>query len=69
MVDQLELLLAEKGPDVTHDEKHLLNVAFKNWISPKLEACKTIAANGMNPKYDIYADALLTYKTGIEEKL
>jgi len=44
MVDQLEHVLAEKGADVTSDERNLLSVAFKNLISSKRAACRTIAA-------------------------
>ena len=66
MVDQLEHVLAEKGADVTSDERNLLSVAFKNLISSKRAACRTIAAIEQNPKYTKFADALLRYKTGIE---
>ena len=69
MVDQLEHVLAEKGADVTSDERNLLSVAFKNLISSKRAACRTIAAIEQNPKYAKFADALLSYKTGIESKL
>ncbi len=69
MVDQLEHVLAEKGADVTSDERNLLSVAFKNLISSKRAACRTIAAIEQNPKYSKFAEALLTYKTGIESKL
>jgi 14-3-3 protein epsilon len=44
MVDQLETVLKEKGADVTSDERNLLSVAFKNLISSKRAACRTIAA-------------------------
>jgi 14-3-3 protein epsilon len=62
MVDQLEKVLAEKGADVTSDERNLLSVAFKNLISSKRAACRTIAAIEQNPKYTKFADALATYK-------
>ena len=66
MVDQLEHVLAEKGADVTSDERNLLSVAFKNLISSKRAACRTIAAIEQNPKYAKFNDALSTYKAGIE---
>jgi len=44
MVDQLEKVMQEKGADVTSDERNLLSVAFKNLISSKRSACRTIAA-------------------------
>jgi len=69
MVDQLEHVLAEKGADVTSDERNLLSVAFKNLISSKRAACRTIAAIEQNPKYAKFSDALAGYKNGIEQKL
>jgi hypothetical protein len=69
MVDQLEHVLAEKGADVTSDERNLLSVAFKNLISSKRAACRTIAAIEQNPKYSKFGDALAGYKAGIEQKL
>jgi len=69
MVDQLEKVMAEKGADVTSDERNLLSVAFKNLISSKRAACRTIAAIEQNPKYSKFSDALATYKTTIETQL
>merc|ERR1712146_398819 len=69
MVDFLGLVLAEKGADVTSDERNLLSVAFKNLISSKRAACRTIAAIEQNPKYAKFSEALAQYKGGIEEQL
>jgi len=69
MVDFLGLVLDNKGADVSSDERNLLSVAFKNLISSKRAACRTIAAIEQNPKYSKYTDALVTYKSGIEQKL
>ena len=44
MVSFLQEVLVEKGADVTSDERNLLSVAFKNLISSKRAACRTIAA-------------------------
>ena len=44
MVDFLALVLDVKGPEVSSDERNLLSVAFKNLISSKRAACRTIAA-------------------------
>jgi len=44
MVDFLSKVLEEKGADVSSDERNLLSVAFKNLISSKRAACRTIQA-------------------------
>jgi len=69
MVDFLSKVLDVKGAEVTSDERNLLSVAFKNLISSKRAACRTIAAIEQNPKYAKLSDALARYKTEIEEKL
>merc|ERR1712166_638309 len=69
MVDFLGKVLDSKGAEVTSDERNLLSVAFKNLISSKRAACRTIAAIERNPKYSKFTDALATYKQGIEGKL
>ena len=69
MVDFLEQVLAEKGGSVNPDERNLLSVAFKNLISSKRAACRTIAAIEQNPKYSKYNEALLGYKSKIEAQL
>ena len=51
MVDFLEKVLMEKGGDVTQDERNLLSVAYKNLISSKRAACRTIGAIEENSKY------------------
>ena len=69
MVDYLSAVLDTKGQDVTSDERNLLSVAFKNLISSKRAACRTIAAIEQNPKYSKFSEALAAYKQGIENKL
>jgi len=66
MVTYLEAVLDVKGADVTSDERNLISVAFKNLISSKRAACRTIAAIEQNPKYSKFGDALTNYKTSIE---
>ena len=69
MVDFLALVLDARGPEVTSDERNLLSVAFKNLISSKRAACRTIAAIEQNPKYSKYNGPLASYKQSIENKL
>ena len=66
MVDYLSKVLQEKGGDVTSDERNLLSVAFKNLISSKRAACRTISAIEQNPKYQNFLSALQAYKKEIE---
>jgi len=44
MVHFLGKVLEEKSADVSSDERNLLSVAFKNLISSKRAACRTIVA-------------------------
>ena len=69
MVTYLEKVLDEKHGDVNADERNLLSVAFKNLISSKRSACRTIAAIEQNPKYSKFNQALIDYKTNIENLL
>ena len=69
MVDFLEQVLVAKGGDVNPDERNLLSVAFKNLISSKRAACRTISAIEQNPKYSKFNSALLEYKGQIEAQL
>lgn len=69
MVDFLKPVLDQKGSDVTSDERNLLSVAFKNLISSKRTAWRTISAIEQNPKYQKFGDSLAGYKKRIEEGL
>merc|ERR1712110_91045 len=69
MVTYLGAVLDTKGGEVTADERNLLSVAFKNLISSKRAACRTIAAIEQNPKYSKFGDALGKYKETIEGQL
>ena len=46
-----------------------MSVAFKNLISSKRAACRTISAIEQNTKYSKFNGALLQYKGKIEEQL
>lgn len=69
MVSYLGEVLDHKGGSVNADERNLLSVAFKNLISSKRSACRTIAAIEQNPKYQKFQSALANYKHGIEQQL
>lgn len=69
MVSFLERVLDTKGAGVSSDERQLISVAFKNLISSKRAACRTISAVEQNPKYSKYGGALDGYKNKIENQL
>jgi 14-3-3 protein epsilon len=69
MVEFLKPVLDIKGGDITSDERNLLSVAFKNLISSKRTAWRTISAIEQNPKYSKFGDSLAGYKKRIEEGL
>jgi len=69
MVEFLKPVLDTKGGDITSDERNLLSVAFKNLISSKRTAWRTISAIEQNPKYSKFGDSLAAYKKKIEEGL
>ena len=69
MVQYLSEVLDAKGGDVNADERNLLSVAFKNYISGKRASCRTITAIEQNPAYAQFSAALAGYKAGIEQQL
>ena len=69
MVEFLGKVLDEKHGDVSSDERNLLSVAFKNLISGKRAAVRTISAIEQNPKYAKFAEPLAKYKAEIESGL
>ena len=69
MVSYLATVLGEKGAEVNSDERNLVSVAFKNLISSKRAAIRTINAIEQNQKYAQFAAATTAYKTKIEGEL
>lgn len=69
MVNFLRPVLQEKGALITTDERNLLSVAFKNLISSKRSAWRTILAIEQNPKYTKFAENFTTYKKKISEAI
>ena len=69
MVDFISFVVEVKGADCTSDERKLLSVAFKNLISSKRAACRTIVAIEQNSKISKYKTSLAAYKESIESKL
>lgn len=69
MVEFLKPVLDQKGADVSSDERNLLSVAFKNLISSKRTAWRTISAIEQNPKYQKFGESLAGYKKKIEDGL
>lgn len=69
MVDFLKPVLDNKGSELSPDERNLLSVAFKNLISSKRSAWRTISAIEQNPKYAKFGDSLADYKKKIESAL
>jgi hypothetical protein len=69
MVDYLRPVLQEKGSEINGDERNLLSVAFKNLISSKRTALRTITAIEQNPKYSQFDSQLAAYKKKLEDGL
>lgn len=69
MVLFLTPVLEEKGSTLSNEDRNLLSVAFKNLISSKRTAIRTITAIEQNPKYGQYSSQLATYKKKIEDLL
>lgn len=69
MVHYLTPVLEEKGSTVSSEDRNLLSVAFKNLISSKRTAIRTINAIEQNPKYSQFGPQLAVYKKKIEDLL
>ena len=69
MFHYLTPVLEEKGSTVSSEDRNLLSVAFKNLISSKRTAIRTINAIEQNPKYSQFSSQLAVYKKKIEDLL
>ena len=58
MLDFLKPVFAEKGPDLSADERNLYSVACKNLLSHKRTAIRTISQIENNQKYAKYKQSL-----------
>ena len=55
MVEFLRPVIQDKGPELSIDERNLISIAFKNLVSTKRTAWRTIQAIQTNPKYSKYS--------------
>jgi hypothetical protein len=58
MLDFLKPVFAEKGPDLSVDERNLYSVACKNLLSHKRTTIRTINSIETNPKYAKHRQSL-----------
>jgi 14-3-3 protein epsilon len=69
MIEFLKPVIKEKGASLSVDERNLLSVAFKNYITAPRSAIRTISAIEQNQKYAKFAGAMGDYKRRIEDEL
>ena len=69
MVDFLRPVIKSKGATLSIEERNLLSVGFKNLVSSKRTALRTISAIEQNPKYSKYSEPMGQYKKKIEDEL
>ena len=51
------------------DERNLISVAFKNLVSSKRTAWRTVFSVQSNPRYLLFQSSILEYKTKLEDGL
>ena len=44
MVEYLKIVIEQKGPDMSNDERSLISVAFKNLVADKRTAWRTVTS-------------------------
>lgn len=69
MIEFLKPVIHQKGAALTVDERNLLSVAFKNYITQPRSAIRTIAAIEQNQKYAKFSEGMASYKRRIEDEL
>jgi hypothetical protein len=69
MFEYLKPVLAEKGPDLSMDERNLFSVACKNLLSQKRSARRTLITIEGNQKYGKYKSSLKELKDKLETGL
>ena len=62
MLEYLTFVLAEKGSELSVDERNLFSVACKNLLAANRTAWRTVVALLPNPKYQRYVKSLKEYK-------
>ena len=69
MFEYLKPVLAEKGPDLSMDERNLFSVACKNLLSQRRSARRTLTTIDGNQKYGKYKNSLKELKDKLESSL
>ena len=69
MVDFLKIVVEQKGAEMSCDERTLISVAFKNLITSKRTAWRTVRAIQVNSKYKKYEQSLEEYRQRLENNL
>ena len=66
MVDFLKIVVEQKGAEMSADERMLISVAFKNLITSKRTAWRTVRAIQQNSKYKKFEGSLEEYRAKLE---
>jgi 14-3-3 protein epsilon len=72
MMEFLEEMVKGKKEDLTSDERNLLSIAYKNTISLRRQAIRTLMAYELKEKkkeYSQYLDYIVEYKRKVEQEL
>ena len=69
MVDFLKIVVEQKGAEMSADERMLISVAFKNLITSKRTAWRTVRAIQSNSKYRKFEASLEEYRAKLEAGL